>query len=293
MIDSRLITLITLLEEKSYTNTAARLNFTQPAITHHIKAIEKEYNIVLFENNKSFELTKAGKILYDYAKETKIRYEQLLNSFKKETSDVLRIGITNMISTSLLKTDFLKALKQNVLKYNLYTHSSLSIQKKILNGELDLGVIDSSFDSQMFESLYLYSNRIVPVLKPNGQFIKNRITRDLLLSSTIVLADKESGLYKTTMATLNSKNIRLNHNLILESNDPYMIANLVISNDAIGFMYDDAAKAFEEKGLIRIAELWNFKPLQNTYLIYNRLSYFDDDTTRLIERLKNFGDENA
>ena len=142
MIDSRLITLITLLEEKSYTNTAAKLNFTQPAITHHIKAIEKEYNIVLFENNKSFELTKAGKILYDYAKETKIRYEQLLNSFKKETSDVLRIGIANMISSSLLKTEFLISLKQNVSKYNLYTHSSASIQEKLLNGELDLGVID-------------------------------------------------------------------------------------------------------------------------------------------------------
>lgn len=290
MIDSRLITLITLLEEKSYTNTAARLSFTQPAITHHIKAIEKEYNIVLFENPKTFTLTKAGKILLDYAKESKIRYEQLLNSFKKQASDVVRIGITEMTSDSLLQNEFYTELKNNIPKYNLFSYNANVIQDSILNGELDLGIIDSSFDSQLFESLYLFSNRIVAVVRPDGQFTKNRITREALLSSVIILGNKDSGLYKTTIATLNNKNIRLNHNVILESNNPSMLARLVVSNDGIGFMYEDSARVLESMGYIRIVDLWSFKPLQNTYLIYNRLSYLDDNTTKLIERLKNFGD---
>ncbi len=290
MIDARLITLITLLEEKSYTATAQKLNFTQPAITHHIKAIEKEYDISLFENSKTFELTKAGKILLDYAKESKIRYEQLLNNFKKQSSEVVRIGITEMISSSILETPFMNEVRHTLPRYNLYNYTTTTIQDKILNGELDLGVIDSSFDSQSFESLYLYSNKIVIVVKPDGQFTKNRITRELLLSSVVIIGDKDSGLYKTTMGTLHNKNIRLNHNIILESNNPEMIASLVCNNDAIGFMYEDGARAMERLGRIKVVELLNFKPIQNTYLIYNRFSFLDEGAQALLDRIKKLGE---
>ena len=54
MIDAKLETLIALVEEKNYTKTAERLFITQPAVSHHIKAIEKEYDIVLFKNGKDF-----------------------------------------------------------------------------------------------------------------------------------------------------------------------------------------------------------------------------------------------
>ena len=68
MIDAKLDTLITLLEEKNYTKAANRLFITQPAVTHHIKMLEKEYDIVLFKNSKTLELTPSGKLLYEYAK---------------------------------------------------------------------------------------------------------------------------------------------------------------------------------------------------------------------------------
>ena len=57
LIDTRLLTFLTLLEEKNYTKTANRLYITQPAVTHHIKSLEKDLNITLFKDNKSFDLT--------------------------------------------------------------------------------------------------------------------------------------------------------------------------------------------------------------------------------------------
>ena len=44
MIDERLLSLYILSKEKNYTKTANTLNLTQPAISHHIKSLEKEYN---------------------------------------------------------------------------------------------------------------------------------------------------------------------------------------------------------------------------------------------------------
>jgi DNA-binding transcriptional LysR family regulator len=45
MIDTKLITFMKLCETKSYTKTAETLYITQPSVTHHIKALEKNYNI--------------------------------------------------------------------------------------------------------------------------------------------------------------------------------------------------------------------------------------------------------
>ena len=84
MIDTKLITFLTLLEEKNYSKTAARLYITQPAVTHHIKSLEKEYDISLFKNSKTFELTKAGAMLLEYAKSLKLQEEFLLANMKKQ-----------------------------------------------------------------------------------------------------------------------------------------------------------------------------------------------------------------
>ena len=45
MDDPRLLTLCTLVRIKNYTKTAKRLFITQPAVTHHIQSLEKEYDI--------------------------------------------------------------------------------------------------------------------------------------------------------------------------------------------------------------------------------------------------------
>ena len=47
-MDQKLQTLLTLATQLNYTKTAEELNLTQPAVTHHIKQLEWEYNIKIF-----------------------------------------------------------------------------------------------------------------------------------------------------------------------------------------------------------------------------------------------------
>ena len=122
MIDTRLVTFITLMEEKSYTNAAKKLYITQPAVTHHIKSLEHEYEITLFSNSKSFELTPAGKILLDYAKNVQIEAERLKNNLTKKDSNTLSIGLTAMVSDVLVNTNFFEALKKLNVIYDLYIY---------------------------------------------------------------------------------------------------------------------------------------------------------------------------
>ena len=73
MLDLKLDTFLTLCETRNYTKTANNLNITQPAVTQHIKYLEKYYNTKLFyfDENRRLHLTEHGKVLRSYAQTMK------------------------------------------------------------------------------------------------------------------------------------------------------------------------------------------------------------------------------
>ena len=95
--DPRLLTLLTLIKVKSYTKTAERLFITQPAVSQHIKSLEHQYDITIFDGTKGFNLTKQGQILVEYARRMQNQDIQLKEAIfnSLNSSAPLRIGITD------------------------------------------------------------------------------------------------------------------------------------------------------------------------------------------------------
>ena len=64
MLDFRMETFLTVCEYMNFTHAAEKLNLTQPAVSQHIKYLEKEYDSPLFiRDKKKLLLTPAGEIL--------------------------------------------------------------------------------------------------------------------------------------------------------------------------------------------------------------------------------------
>ncbi len=293
MLDQKLITFLTLMEEGSYTKTADRLNFTQPAITHHIKQLEKLYNIVLFEDFKSLELTRAGKILYEYAKNQKISDEQLFNNLKSGEGDkTYKLGMTPMVLNSIINTRTLDYFYNKKKYFDFYSLSNQDIEKNILQGNLDFAIIDSSFDSSQFNNVYLQSSHIILVCKKDGAYEnKDRITREMLSKAIIILPDEKSGLDLACEAALKNKNIRLKDNTIVRSNNPDLMIKMVKEYDGIAFVYRDSVRRYLNEGDIKEIELINFTPTQNFYLIYSKNTFIDDDFKKMLPKDRMYYDE--
>ena len=49
MLDFRIFTCLEVCKQMNFTKAAKKLNITQPAVSQHIKWLEKEYKIKLFE----------------------------------------------------------------------------------------------------------------------------------------------------------------------------------------------------------------------------------------------------
>ena len=64
MLDFRMETFLTVCNDMNFTHAAEHLNLTQPAVSQHIKHLEKTYGTELFiRDKKKLRLTPAGEIL--------------------------------------------------------------------------------------------------------------------------------------------------------------------------------------------------------------------------------------
>lgn len=61
MLDFRIFTFLEVCKQMNFTKAAKKLNITQPAVSQHIRWLEKEYGIKLFEmEGKKLSLTEEG-----------------------------------------------------------------------------------------------------------------------------------------------------------------------------------------------------------------------------------------
>jgi DNA-binding transcriptional LysR family regulator len=60
---------VAVAEERSVVRAAAKVFRTQPAVSMAVQKLEQEFGSCLFDRTSRFELTAAGKLLWDYAKQ--------------------------------------------------------------------------------------------------------------------------------------------------------------------------------------------------------------------------------
>jgi len=77
-MDTKLETLISFSETRSFTRTAQQLGLTQPAVSQHIRSLEKEYGTRLTHRTEGgMQLTPQGEVAVRYAKQIVALYRSL------------------------------------------------------------------------------------------------------------------------------------------------------------------------------------------------------------------------
>ena len=98
VIDPKVYSLIKVSETGSYTRAAEQLSLTQPAVSQHIRALEGELGIRIFERvNNELRITHEGETAIKYAKRMLSLYNNLqrdLTSEKRQLTQ-LTVGITH------------------------------------------------------------------------------------------------------------------------------------------------------------------------------------------------------
>lgn len=199
MSDFRLQVFYTVATLGSFTRAAEALYITQPAVTKHIRELESQWGLPLFERKgQTIRLTEAGQILRQHAERIQDAYRGLefdLSTLKQQLSGRLRLGASTTIAQYVLPpTLALFNRRFPDIRVSLINENSHIVEKALLDKEIDLGLVENSSRNKAFKYTPFLDDELVLVTATHhGLYKKTPISLKTLTGIPLVLREKGSG----------------------------------------------------------------------------------------------------
>ena len=146
MVDPKLHSLMKVVETGSFTRAAEQLSLTQPAVSQHIRSLESELNVRIFERtNNELHVTHEGEMVIKYARRMLSLYNNLrkdLTSEKRQLTS-LTVGITHTAESSIVAEVLARYTNENPgISITIVTDNINNLYDMLENFELDLAVVE-------------------------------------------------------------------------------------------------------------------------------------------------------
>ncbi len=164
-----LATFVAVAEELNFHRAAARLAMAQPAVSRIVLELEDRLGVQLLERTtRKVRLTECGRYMLEDAQEILGRIDVAENTVQLLASGmkaILRVGYTTITGHSLVP-DITREFRRSDPDVRLeLTYMTAPMQRdRILQGEIDLGFIEGSFNSSEIESRAVAQHRLVALM---------------------------------------------------------------------------------------------------------------------------------
>lgn len=172
---NQLRTLLKVVETRSFTRAAEALFLTQPAISHQIRALERELGQELLQREgRSVRPTEAGRVLCDYARRITRLLEEAqatlsaLRTGEKGTVTVAAIGTTTTYILPDLLHEF--RLQHPGVEVILHTAGGEEVRDMVAHNDVDLGIVGSHTDTPELTTVPLFADSIIAVIGAGHAF---------------------------------------------------------------------------------------------------------------------------
>lgn len=163
----------------SLTEASHHLHISQPALTKHIKNLEEDYGVKLYEKNgRHITLTPIGNELI---KECHILFQQadkiecFLN--QKSTHYPLKVGLTQLNSEEFIKNILINDSFDSI-KIELTTGNTKKIAQLLVNELIDVAILPESDSFAHFEKEKLFSDELIFLSHPD--YCENHLSKSQL-----------------------------------------------------------------------------------------------------------------
>ncbi|AGC68801.1 HTH-type transcriptional regulator CynR [Thermoclostridium stercorarium subsp. stercorarium DSM 8532] len=275
MIDVKLYTLLAVVEYKSYTRAAEYLSLTQPAVTQHIKQLEKELNIKIFNRvGNEIKPTNEGNIVIQYARRIIALYERMKQNIQDERRHVRRltVGITHTAESNAVAEVLGRYSSQNRgTTIRIVSDSINNLYSMLKNYEIDLAVVEGKVQDPSINSILLDTDSLMLVVSNNNPLAKKSIvTINELKKQPLILRSPKSGTRNLFMAHLESRNMSLDDfNVILEVDNIATIKDLVRRDIGVSILAKSACLDEMKKGKISVLPIENLSMIREINILYH------------------------
>ena len=192
MIDTKYYSLLKVMETGSYTKAAKALSLSQPAVSQHIRLLEKELCIRIFERTRNqSRLTKEGKIVVKYVRRMVALQDLLERDLKNEKEKItsLTIGITHTAESNVIVEALAAYVSMNDgMNLKIVTDSTDQLYRMLKNYELDFALIEDRISDPSLNHILLDTDCLVLAVSPQHKLAsRSTITINDLKKEKLIL----------------------------------------------------------------------------------------------------------
>lgn len=287
MIDAKLKTLLAVAELGSFTRAAKQLSLTQPAVSHHINALETELDKKLVVRGKGeLKLTPDGELVVKYAKRMKVLGDKLVRELDGSDKRVgnIRIGITHTAESNLITEVLAKyGAKYNGSSITIITEPITNLYNMLENYELDLAIVDGKPSGKELRSLMLDTDYLVCVLANENSLAKNEMVtlRELRREKMILrLPSSATRIQFETQLEVLGESIS-DFDILLEVDNIATIKDLIRKNLGVSILAKSTCMDEVMKGKITVLPIENLSMIRETNIVYHK----DFDNPDILSKL--------
>lgn len=276
MLDVKLETLLAVAQSKNFTKAAEQLSLTQPAVSHHITQLEREYGVKLFLRGKGeFRPTPEGEVVIRYARRLKALHEKLLVELSDETRRMtkLRIGVTHTSESNTITEILAKyaSLHDNI-SITIITDNIKNLYDMLEAYEIDIAIVEGKRLSPGLNYLMLDTDYLVCVLaNENPLSAQSMVTIDELKNEHMILRLPTSATRQLFEASLIGINESIDDfNITVEVDNISTIKDLIRKGMGVSILPKSACMDELRKGKITVLPIENLSMMRETSIVYNR-----------------------
>lgn len=257
------------------TSVAEILGIKQPTVTFHMKSLEEELQVRLFESRsgKTF-LTEAGQALLHYAVKINAlanESERVVREYDSLYRGTLHIGASYVPATYLLPA-ILNTFAREFpgIRISLSVKPSPVIRDMLTRHQIDLGIISSEpFTGPSLHAESLCRDDLTLICLPDHPLAKtDSLQPEQIIRTPFALHGTESSTRQLTDLWLAQHGLHMRSPVELDSLEA--IKQLVLLGDHISFMSRIAVQREQQKGLLHVLPIPGHRAFRHIYSVHNR-----------------------
>jgi DNA-binding transcriptional LysR family regulator len=251
----KLETFIFAAEYLSFSEAAKQLHMAQPTISYHIKALEKELGVVLFDRNGAkLELTEAARLLLPWARKLVHQSNEMklmVSSFQDGVAGHLRIACSTTAGKyvlPLLAARFCHRFPG--IRVSILRCTTENITNLVLENEANLGVISSELQDENIEYQEFFNDLIVLIVPRDHPWAIHRsIEPEDLINEPLIVRESTSGTRRVMLSELAKFDIGIDDlSIFMELGNAEAIVRTVASGYGVSFVSSVASACPLERG---------------------------------------------
>lgn len=288
MLDFRMETFLTVCRYMNFTRASEKLNITQPAVSQHIRFLEKHYNTKLFRyEGKKLRLTGAGEILRN-ASLTMMHDEQSMQNEMQETEKEaeIRFGATRTIGDSVMGSVLEKYLaRYPQARIHMEVENTHDLLVRLDEGRIDFALVEGFFKKSEYDFQIFSREKYIAVCSPDYIFQNTPECIEKLFQERLLLREEGSGTREVLERCLEAHNLSVqDFDKRMEVGSMQTIKELTKAGCGITFLYEAAVRRELEEGSLRQIPLQDFPVTHEFAFIWRRGSIYADWYRELFRR---------